>query len=56
MSDTRGVVALAERRAAADVAPSVLTLHADDGAVAEVHRHGAHVTSWRPAGDSASRL
>jgi glucose-6-phosphate 1-epimerase len=34
----------------------VLSLRADDGAVAEVHRHGAHVTSWRPAGDAEDRL
>jgi len=56
MTDTRDVVALADRRAGVDPAPSVLTLRADDGAIAEVHRHGAHVTSWRPAGDSESRL
>ena len=57
MTDSRGVVALAERRSgASDVAPPVLTLRADDGAVAEVHRHGAHVTSWRPAGDSEDRI
>lgn len=57
MSDARGVISLAERRAAAPgAAPAVQTLRADDGAVAEVHRHGAHVTSWRPAGDSEDRL
>lgn len=27
-----------------------ITLSAADGASAAVHRHGAHVTSWRPAG------
>src|SRR4029078_10633561 len=36
--------------------PQAMALHADDGALAEVHRHGAHVTSWRPAGDTESRL
>lgn len=57
MTDSPGVAALAERRSGApDVAPPVLTLRADDGAVAEVHRHGAHVTSWRPAGDTEDRL
>ena len=57
MSDSPGVASFAERRAgSADVAPPVLTLRADDGAVAEVHRHGAHVTSWRPAGDAEDRL
>jgi glucose-6-phosphate 1-epimerase len=58
MSESRGVVSLAERRvaAAADAASPVLNLHAEDGAVAEVHRHGAHVTSWRPAGDTEDRL
>jgi len=34
----------------------IVTLRADDGAVAEIHRHGAHVTSWRPAGDGEERL
>jgi glucose-6-phosphate 1-epimerase len=34
----------------------VLTLRADDGATAEVHRHGAHVTSWRPMGEADDRL
>ena len=56
MTDPRGVATLTERRVGADGAPPVLALHADDGALAEVHRHGAHVTSWRPAGDTESRL
>ena len=56
MTDPRGAAASADRRAgAAEVAP-VLTIRADDGAIAEVHRHGAHVTSWRPAGDADDRL
>jgi len=56
MTDSRSAAALPERRRGAEAAPSVLTLRADDGAVAEVHRHGAHVTSWRPAGDGEDRL
>jgi glucose-6-phosphate 1-epimerase len=56
MTDSRGGAALPERRHGAEPAPAVLTLRADDGAVAEVHRHGAHVTSWRPAGDAEDRL
>ena len=55
MMDSRGAAALARRRGA-EPAPPVLALRADDGAVAEVHRHGAHVTSWRPAGDTEDRL
>ena len=31
-------------------------LRADDGATVDIHRHGAHVTSWRPAGDTENRL
>jgi glucose-6-phosphate 1-epimerase len=33
-----------------------LVLTAADGARAEVYLHGAHVTSWHPAGESADRL
>jgi glucose-6-phosphate 1-epimerase len=44
-----------DRRAGAASAPSVITLRADDGATAEIHRHGAHVTSWRPI-DGDERL
>jgi glucose-6-phosphate 1-epimerase len=56
MTDSPGAAALPERRRGAEPAPPVLALRADDGAVAEVHRHGAHVTSWRPAGDTEDRL
>jgi glucose-6-phosphate 1-epimerase len=56
MTELRGVAAPAERRAGAVAAPPVLTIRADDGAIAEVHRHGAHVTSWRPMGDADDRL
>lgn len=33
-----------------------LVLRADDGATAEVYRHGAHVSSWRPAPFGDERL
>ncbi|MFL5616898.1 MAG: D-hexose-6-phosphate mutarotase [Gemmatimonadaceae bacterium] len=56
MTELRGVATPAERRAGAVAAPPVITMHADDGAIAEVHRHGAHVTSWRPMGDAENRL
>jgi len=56
MTDPRGAAASAERRAGPAAVSPVITLRADDGAVAEVHRHGAHVTSWRPAGDADDRL
>jgi glucose-6-phosphate 1-epimerase len=46
----------AERRAGVPVEVSrVLTLRAEDGATATIHRHGAHVTSWRPM-DGDERL
>ena len=56
MIDSPGTVVTERRSASSDAAPPVVTLRADDGAVAEVHRHGAHVTSWRPAGDTEDRL
>ena len=57
MSDPRGNPP-ADRRAGTGPVPvpPVITIHADDGATAEIHRHGAHVTSWRPAGDREERL
>jgi glucose-6-phosphate 1-epimerase len=57
MSDPRGS-SPADRRAGTGPVPvpPVITIHADDGATAEIHRHGAHVTSWRPAGDREERL
>ena len=33
-----------------------IALAAADGAAAGIHLHGAHVTSWRPAGEAADRL
>lgn len=33
-----------------------IQLHANDGATAEIHTRGAHLTRWNPAGESASRL
>jgi glucose-6-phosphate 1-epimerase len=56
MTDPRGAAAPVERRNGPAAVPSVVTLRADDGAVTEIHRHGAHVTSWRPVGDTEDRL
>jgi glucose-6-phosphate 1-epimerase len=56
MTESSGTVVTERRSSASDAAVPVVTLRADDGAVAEVHRHGAHVTSWRPAGDTEDRL
>ncbi|HEV7992462.1 MAG TPA: D-hexose-6-phosphate mutarotase [Gemmatimonadaceae bacterium] len=55
MNERRGVAVRAKNGDASD-APPVVTLRADDGATAEVHHHGAHVTSWRPAPDGDERL
>ena len=56
MSDPGGATPSVERRAGVAVeVPSVLTLRAEDGATATIHRHGAHVTSWCPA-DGEERL
>jgi glucose-6-phosphate 1-epimerase len=50
MNDPGGATPSVERRAGAAVeVPPVLALHAEDGATATIHRHGAHVTSWCPA-------
>lgn len=55
MSDPRGATPV-DRRAGDPVEVSpVLTLRADDGATARIHRHGAHVTSWCPT-DGDERL
>ena len=56
MSDSGRATPAVERRTdAATSVPSILTIRADDGATAEIHRHGAHVTSWRPV-DGEERL
>lgn len=55
MSD-HGGAAPGERRTGGPVeVPPILTLRAEDGATATIHRHGAHVTSWCPK-DGAERL
>jgi glucose-6-phosphate 1-epimerase len=56
MTDPRGAAAPAERRGGATPIPRVVTIRADDGAVAEIHRHGGHVTSWRPSADGVEQL
>ena len=56
MNDPREAAASAERRSGLAAVLPVVTLRADDGATAEIHRHGAHVTSWRPAGENEERL
>ena len=56
MNDPGGAAPSAERRSGPASVPLVINLRADDGATADVHRHGAHVTSWRPAGDREDRL
>jgi glucose-6-phosphate 1-epimerase len=56
MNEGREAAAVAGQGAGPAAVPPVVTLHAADGAVAEVHRHGAHVTSWCPAGETDDRL
>ena len=56
MNDPREAASSAERRSGPVAGSPVVTLRADDGATAEIQRHGAHVTSWRPAGESEDRL
>ena len=56
MNDPRAAASSAERRSGPGAVPPVVTLRADDGATVEIHRHGAHVTSWRPAGEGEDRL
>jgi glucose-6-phosphate 1-epimerase len=56
MSDHRGATPPVDRRTGGPVEVSpVLTLRAEDGATATIHRHGAHVTSWCPT-DGDERL
>jgi glucose-6-phosphate 1-epimerase len=54
MIERRGSAAPANGRV--PDAPPLVALRADDGATAEVHHHGAHVTSWRPSPDGHERL
>jgi glucose-6-phosphate 1-epimerase len=56
VNEPRAAASSAERRSGSATAPPVVALRADDGAACEIHRHGAHVTSWRPAGDAEDRL
>ena len=56
MNDPHAAASPAERRSGRVAVPPVVTLRSDDGATAEIHRHGAHVTSWRPAGEHEDRL
>ena len=56
MNDPRAAATSAERRGGPAPPPPVVVLRADDGATVDIHRHGAHVTSWRPAGDTENRL
>lgn len=56
--DTRGIPATVPqlRPIAGRGGQPKLALRAPDGAIAEVYLHGAHVTSWVPAGPDAERL
>jgi glucose-6-phosphate 1-epimerase len=46
----------AGRRGGAAAFHPLVSIRSDDGATAEIRRHGAHVTSWRPAPDGEERL
>jgi glucose-6-phosphate 1-epimerase len=56
MLDARGPDEPASRRRAAVPPQPLVSIRADDGATAEIRRHGAHVTSWRPAPAGEERL
>ncbi|PYP76817.1 MAG: D-hexose-6-phosphate mutarotase [Gemmatimonadetes bacterium] len=56
MIERRGAAAPAEESSGPGAVSPVLALRAEDGATAEIHRHGAHVTSWCPADDADDRL
>lgn len=49
MMNARGYDGPARRSAAATPVRPLVGIRADDGATAEIRRHGAHVTSWRPS-------
>ncbi|MEO6525360.1 MAG: D-hexose-6-phosphate mutarotase [Gemmatimonadaceae bacterium] len=46
----------ASRRGGAAVFQPLISIRSDDGARAEIRRHGAHVTSWCPAPGGEERL
>jgi glucose-6-phosphate 1-epimerase len=56
MTDARGYEGPASRRRAAAPPQPLVSIRAADGATAEIRRHGAHVTSWRPAPSGEERL
>jgi glucose-6-phosphate 1-epimerase len=56
MTDARGTDEPASRRRAAAPPQPLVSIRAADGATAEIRRHGAHVTSWRPAPGGEERL
>jgi glucose-6-phosphate 1-epimerase len=56
MTDARGYEGPASRRRAVVPPQPLVSIRAADGATAEIRRHGAHVTSWRPAPSGEERL
>jgi glucose-6-phosphate 1-epimerase len=56
MTNARGYEGPASRRGGGAEFQPLISLRADDGATAEIRRHGAHVTSWRPAPGGEERL
>ncbi|MDB4883544.1 MAG: D-hexose-6-phosphate mutarotase [Gemmatimonadetes bacterium] len=56
MTTGRGYQGPASRRGSAAAFQPLVSIRADDGATAEIRRHGAHVTSWRPAPGGEERL
>ena len=56
MTSARGYEGPASRRDGGAAFQPLISLRAEDGATAEIRRHGAHVTSWRPAPGNEERL
>lgn len=56
MTSTRGPEGATARTVGRAPAAPIVSLRASDGATAEIHRHGAHVTSWRPSPAGEERL
>jgi glucose-6-phosphate 1-epimerase len=56
MTHARGFEGPASRRRGAASTQPLVSIRAADGATAEIRRHGAHVTSWRPAPGGEERL